>query len=112
MEDSLLRTWTGESQSPTNVFQWLKLYDDVDTAFTADNLIKFANYVDDFNLKEPKHAKSVLKIYRNRFRDADMAIKLVAALDDPATRAVAQKLQTPGWRSVDDIVAKPNIQKN
>ncbi|KAF4132037.1 hypothetical protein GN958_ATG05683 [Phytophthora infestans] len=112
MEASLLRKWAGESQSPTNVFHWLKLYDNVDTAFTADNLVRFAKYVDDFSLKEPKYAKSVLEIYGSRFQDADLAIKLVAALDDPATRAVAQKLQTPGWRSVDDIVAKLNIQKN
>ncbi|KAG3235428.1 hypothetical protein PI124_g19535 [Phytophthora idaei] len=108
LETSLLSMWAGDGQLPANVFQWLKLYDNVDNAFTDDNLNKFVKYVDDFNLKEPINKKSALEIYTNSFGEAAVAIKLVSAMNNPRTRRVAIELQTQqlkGWKSVDAVFA-------
>ncbi|ETM31316.1 hypothetical protein L914_21096 [Phytophthora nicotianae] len=37
LQELPLGKWTGEGQLPANIFQWLRFYDDVDDAFTADN---------------------------------------------------------------------------
>ncbi|KAG6943437.1 hypothetical protein JG688_00017598 [Phytophthora aleatoria] len=106
LETSLLSKWAGDGQLPANVFLWLKLYDNVDNAFTDDNLNKFVKYVDDFNLKEPINKKSALEIYTNSFKEADVAVKLESAINNPPTRRVAIELQTQqlkGWKSVDAV---------
>ncbi|POM78182.1 Secreted RxLR effector peptide protein [Phytophthora palmivora] len=110
METSLMSKWLSEGQLPANVYQWRKLYDNVNDAFTADNLNKFTKYVDDFNLKDPRNKQSALTLYTNSFGDADVAKKLVSAVGKRDTRSVAKKLQTQqleGWitsgKSVDEM---------
>ncbi|POM58874.1 Secreted RxLR effector peptide protein [Phytophthora palmivora] len=116
METSLMSKWLSEGQLPANVYQWQKLYKNVNDAFTADNLNKFTKYVDDFNLKDPSNKQSALTLYTNSFGDAAVAKKLVSAMGKPATESVAKKLQTQqleGWinskKSVDDMFRTLNI---
>ncbi|POM78007.1 Secreted RxLR effector peptide protein [Phytophthora palmivora] len=110
LENSLMSKWLSEGQLPANVFQWLKLYDNINGAFTADNLNRLTKYVDDFNLKDPRNKQSALTIYTNSFGDAAVAKKLVSAVGKRDTRSVAKKLQTQqleGWitsgKSVDEM---------
>ncbi|ETN12706.1 hypothetical protein PPTG_08782 [Phytophthora nicotianae INRA-310] len=112
LETSLISKWARERQSPANVFQWLKLHDDIDNAFAADNLLKFANYFENYNLKQSTRETPLIEFYRNSFGEANVAIKLISALDDPATSNAAKKLQTQGWKSVDDMLARLNINKD
>ncbi|ETI52379.1 hypothetical protein F443_04463 [Phytophthora nicotianae P1569] len=91
---------------------WLKLHDDIDNAFAADNLLKFANYFENYNLKQSTRETPLIEFYRNSFGEANVAIKLISALDDPATSNAAKKLQTQGWKSVDDMLARLNINKD
>ncbi|POM80009.1 Secreted RxLR effector peptide protein [Phytophthora palmivora] len=110
VENSLMSKLQSEGQLPANVYQWRKLYDNVNEAFTADNLNKFTKYVDDFNLKDPSNKKSALTLYTNSFGDAAVAKKLVAAVGKRDTSSIAKKLQSQqleGWinsgKSVDDM---------
>ncbi|ETM51989.1 hypothetical protein L914_04281 [Phytophthora nicotianae] len=112
LETSLISKWARERQLPANVFQWLKLHDDIDNAFAADNLLKFANYFENYNLKQSTRETPLIEFYRNSFGEANVAIKLISALDDPATSNAAKKLQTQGWKSVDDMLARLNINKD
>ncbi|POM58486.1 Secreted RxLR effector peptide protein, partial [Phytophthora palmivora] len=119
LENSLLSKWAGEGQLPANVFQWLKLYKNVDDAFTADNLNNIVKYVDDFNTKNSLNKKSILKLYTNSFGDAAVAKKLVSVMRNTATRKVATELQTQqlkGWinngKSVDDMFTILKIEKS
>ncbi|POM78287.1 Secreted RxLR effector peptide protein [Phytophthora palmivora] len=110
VENSLMSKWLSEGQLPANVYQWRKLYKNVNDAFTADNLNKFTKYVDDFNLKDPSNKKSALTLYTDSFGDAAVAKKLVAAVGKRDTSSVAKKLQSQqleGWinsgKSVDEM---------
>ncbi|POM69238.1 Secreted RxLR effector peptide protein [Phytophthora palmivora] len=109
-ENSLMSKWQSEGEFPVYVYKWLKLDDNVNGAFTADNLNKFTKYVDDFNLKVSSNKKSALTLYTNSFGDAAVAKKLVSAVGNPATESVAKKLQSQqleGWinsgKSVDKM---------
>ncbi|POM73509.1 Secreted RxLR effector peptide protein [Phytophthora palmivora] len=110
LENSLMSKWLSEGQLPVNVFQWLKLYDNINDAFTADNLNRLTKYVDDFNLKDSRNKQSALTLYTNSFGDAAVAKKLVSAVGIRDTRSVAKKLQTQqfeGWinsgKSIDEM---------
>ncbi|KAG2795469.1 hypothetical protein PC111_g22129, partial [Phytophthora cactorum] len=100
LENSLIGMWRREGQLPANVFQWLKLYENVDDAFSADNLNRFMNYVEKYNVNEPTNEKPVIELYTNAFGDAVVANKLVSAMNDPATSTAVKKLQAQqvkGW---------------
>ncbi|KAF1786515.1 hypothetical protein GQ600_356 [Phytophthora cactorum] len=113
LENSLISKWSRQGQLPSNVHQWLKLYENVDDAFSADNLNRFMKYVDDFNVKNPTNEKPVIGLYTKAFGDAVVAKKLVSAMDDPATSTAAKKLQVESWikneKSVDDVLAMLKI---
>ncbi|POM59632.1 Secreted RxLR effector peptide protein [Phytophthora palmivora] len=118
LEDSLLSKWAGEGQLPANVFQWLKLYNNVNDAFTADHLNKIAKYVDDFYRKDRVNQRSALTIYTNSFGDATVAKELALAARNPLASKVAKELQTQqlqGWiasrLSVDDVFNILKIKK-
>ncbi|OWZ17420.1 RxLR effector protein [Phytophthora megakarya] len=109
LETSLVSKWAHEGQLPGNVFQWLKLHDDVNYAFSADNFKTFAKYVDDF---KPTDKTSALELYTNSFKGDDVAKYLVSlsAMDDRSIRNAAKNLQKEqllGWKnsgkSVDDV---------
>ncbi|KAG2792274.1 hypothetical protein PC114_g26733, partial [Phytophthora cactorum] len=115
-ENSLITKWEGEHQLPANVFQWLKLYENVDDAFSADNLNRFMKYVEKYNVNEPNNKKPVIELYTNAFGDAAVVNKLVSAMNDPATSTAVKKLQAQqvkGWikneKSVDDVLAMLKI---
>ncbi|POM73053.1 Secreted RxLR effector peptide protein [Phytophthora palmivora] len=99
LENLLIKKWAAEGQLPANVYQWLKLYSDVDYAFTVENFSKFSKYVDDFNTKNPNSQKSALDLYRNSFGDTPVAQKLVSAMNNIATARFAKELQTQQLKS-------------
>ncbi|POM60304.1 Secreted RxLR effector peptide protein [Phytophthora palmivora] len=111
LENSLMSKWAGESRSPANVFQWLQLNDNLDDAFSINNLIKITSYADDFNQKNPTTAKPTIELYTNHFQEADVVEELLSVMLNPVTKSVAEKLQSQqlqGWivsgRSVDDVL--------
>ncbi|ETK92258.1 hypothetical protein L915_04342 [Phytophthora nicotianae] len=117
VQTSLISKWTEEAQLPANVFQWLKLYDKLDDAFAPDMFYKFVNYVDDFNKRDPANAKSALEIYRNSFKDTDVATRLVSVMDNDLARPLALALQAQhvkSWKesgkTVDDVFTLLKIE--
>ncbi|KAF4035007.1 hypothetical protein GN244_ATG13024 [Phytophthora infestans] len=99
LETALLNKWLREDTLPKDVFVWLKLSDDVDDAFSPQNLNKFAAYIDNFNTRRPNHQQSAIAIYTSSFGDAAVVNKLISAVDDGATRSIANKLQEAQFES-------------
>ncbi|KAE9355497.1 hypothetical protein PR003_g2815 [Phytophthora rubi] len=96
VQSELTQRWLTNGKQPEDIFKLLKLNnaEEKDVLLQNPLFIAWVKYVDDFNLKHPKHEDLAISTMMESFSSVSLANMMLAASKSPNTESIAKRLDT------------------